>query len=180
MERDDGTLVLEATASVGSPLDESLLRRKLAEEREAGEQRILGHLSPGDIGDAVSVTLTASEVKPRLDAITEPLDWYTGDSPWGGPIVGPGLLVHMMVQAQRRMSLPADAVGLYGAIEVRHLNGPVFMEREYEVGGRILAIGQTPKTEYLWYETTMREGPTDVASMLMMLRFMKASSPAWN
>jgi len=83
------------------------------------------------------------------------------------------------VHVQRRIALPADAVGLYGAIEVRHLAGPVFCDREYEVSGRVLAIGQTPKTEYLWYETTMREGAKDVASMLMMLRFMKASSPLW-
>ena len=179
MERDDGTLVLEGTASIGSGGAPSMLRSKLAEQREAGEQRILGHLALGDAADPVPVRLTASEAKARLDAITEPLDWYTGDSPWGGSIVGPGLLVHMMVQAQRRMALPADAVGLYGAIEVRHLNGPVFMEQEYEVGARILAVGQTPKTEYLWYETTMREDSTEVASMLMMLRFMKASSPAW-
>jgi hypothetical protein len=118
-------------------------------------------------------------VKARLDALTEPLSWYTGESPWGGAIVNPGLLVHMMVQAQRRMPLPGDAVGLYGAIEVNHLAGPVFAEREYTVGGRILAVGQTPKTEYVWYETTMREGDRDVAEMLMMLRFMKDSSPLW-
>jgi hypothetical protein len=179
MERDDGTLVLEGTASVGSPQAESLLRQKLAEPREAGEQRILGDLATGDVGEAVQVRLTAAEAKPRLDAITEPMDWYTGESPWGGAIVEPGLLVHMMVQMQRRIALPNDAVGLYGAIEVKHLAGPVFMERDYEVSGEVLAVGQTPKTEYLWYEATMRDGGTNVASMLMMLRFMKASSPRW-
>jgi hypothetical protein len=42
-----------------------------------------------------------------------------------------------------------------------------------------VAVGQTPKTEYLWYETVMREDAKDVASMLMMLRFMKASSLLW-
>lgn len=179
MERDDGTLVLEGTASVGSPGEPSLLQRKLAEEREPGEQRILGRLPLGDLDQPVTVRLTAAEIKARLDAITEPMEWYTGDSPLGGAIVEPGVLVHMMVQVQRRMALPVDAVGLYGAIEVRHLAGPVFMERDYEVSGSVLAVGQTPKTEYLWYNTTMREGRTDVASMLMMLRFMKASSPLW-
>jgi hypothetical protein len=179
MERDDGMLVLEGTASVGSPAGPSYLRRRLAQPREAGQQRILSHLKPGDMGEPVTARLDLDEMKARLDALTEPLDWYRGDSPWGGPVVNPGLLVHMMVQVQRRMSLPADAVGLYGAIEVRHLAGPVFAERDYEVRGRIHAIGQTPKTEYLWYETTMTDGATDVASMLMMLRFMKASSPLW-
>jgi hypothetical protein len=180
MDREDGMRVLEGTASVGSPAEPSMLRLKVAEPREAGEQRILGHLALGDAGAPVTVNLARErEAKPRLEAITEPLDWYAGASPWGGPVVNPGLLVHMMVQVQRRMALPADAVGLYGAIEVRHLAGPVFSERDYEVSGRVVAVGQTPKTEYLWYETTMREGATDVASMLMMLRFMKASSPLW-
>ena len=180
MDREDDMRVLEGTASIGSPSEPSMLRRKLAEPRDSGEQRILGHLAIGDAGAPVNVRLADErEAKPRLDAITEPLDWYTGASPWGGPVVNPGLLVHMMVQVQRRIALPADAVGLYGAIEVRHLAGPVFADREYEVSGRILAIGQTPRTEYLWYETTMREGAKDVASMLMMLRFMKASSPLW-
>ncbi len=180
MDREDGMRVLEGTASVGSPAEPSMLRRKVTEPREAGEMRILAHLSPGDAGAPVTVNLARErEAKPRLDAITEPLEWYTGASPWGGPVVNPGLLVHLMAHAQRRMSLPLDAVGLYGAIEVRHLAGPVFSEREYEVSGRIVATGQTPKTEYLWYQTTMREGAKDVASMLMMLRFMKASSPLW-
>jgi hypothetical protein len=179
MERDDGTLVLEGTASVGDPSERSLLWKKVEEPRDAGEQRLLGHLSPGDVGEAVSVRLTTAEARARLDAITEPLEWYTGGSPWGDAIVGPGLLVQMMTKVQQRMRLPADAVGLYGAIEVRHVSGPVFMEREYEVSGRIVGVGQTPKTEYLWYETVMRDGGTDVASMLMMLRFMKASSPVW-
>ena len=180
MERDDGTRVLEGTASIGDPPEPSMLRRKLAESREAGEQRILAALQPGELG-AVPVRLKPEEAQPRIDVITEPLDWYTAGSPWGGPIVNPGLVVHMMVSVQRRMPLPADAVGLYGAIEVRHLAGPVFAERDYEVSGTILAIGQTPKTEYLWYETLMRN-PADkreIASMLMMLRYMKASSPLW-
>lgn len=179
MDREDDMRVLEGTASVGTPSEPSMLRRKLAEPREPGDQRILGHLTPGDVG-AVTVRLADDrEAKSRLAAITEPLDWYTSASPWGGPVVNPGLLVRMMVEVQRRIGLPGNAVGLYGAIEIHHLAGPVFSDRDYEVSCNILAIGQTPKTEYVWYETTMHEGPKDVASMLMMLRFMKASSPLW-
>ncbi|HYM16114.1 MAG TPA: hypothetical protein VEZ14_11190 [Dehalococcoidia bacterium] len=181
MERDDGTQVLEGTASAGAPAAPSLLRRKLTEPRESGEQRILAALPLGDLDAPVRVRLTSAESRPRLAVITEPLDWYTTASPWGGPVANPGLVVHLMVQVQRRMKLRRDAVGLYGAIEVRHLAGPVFAEHDYDVAGRIFAVGQTPKTEYFWYETLLREtdGGRDVASMLMMLRFMKASSPLW-
>lgn len=182
MERDDGTQVLEGTASVGRPSDPSMLRRKLAEPRDAGEMRMLAHLSAADAFEPVRVRLSDEDAGPRLAAITQPLDWYTGASPWGGRVVGPGLLVHLMTQAQAGMKLGrAQAVGLYGAIEIRHIAGPVFAEREYDVAARILATGQTPKTEYLWYETTMSEpgGGSEVALMTMMLRFMKASSPLW-
>jgi hypothetical protein len=181
MERDDGMQVLEGSASVGSPREPSLLRRKLAEPREEGERRILSRLTVGAPVETVRVTLTPEESRPRLAVITEPSPWYDGASPWGAAIVNPGLLVHMMVKVQPNMGLPGGAVGLYGAIEIRHIAGPVFAGREYEVGAEILQLGTTPKTEYLWFETTMRDpaGRTPVASMLMMLRFMKASSKLW-
>ena len=93
--------------------------------------------------------------------------------------MNPGLVVHAMVAVQSRMQT-RRAVGLYGAIEVRHLAGPVFAEKDYEVDGKVLALGATPKTEYVWFETRLREPRgEDVASMIMMLRFMKASSPLW-
>jgi hypothetical protein len=182
MERDDGMHVLEGTASIGVPAEPSLLRRKLAEPREEGERRILARVSPGAEIEPVRTTLTAETSKPRLAVVTEPSDWYTGPSPWGGAIVNPGLLVHLMVAAQRNMGLPGGAVGLYGAIEIHHINGPAFAGKEYEINARILQLGTTPKTEYLWFETLMTDpvGRKPVAEMLMMLRFMKASSSLWS
>src|SRR5262245_30766036 len=179
MERDDGLQVLEGTASIGNPAEPSMLRRKLAEPREAGELRILEQMTAGQELAALPTRVELARERARLNALTEPLDWYTGPSPWGGPILNPGLLVHAMVAIQQRM--PARrAVGLYGAIEIRHLVGPVFADHDYEVEGKVLALGVTPKTEYVWFETLMREpSGQQVAAMIMMLRFMKASSPLW-
>jgi hypothetical protein len=58
----------------------------------------------------------------------------------------------------------------------------VFVERDYEVSATILAVGDTPKSEYVWYESVLREpgDERDTASMIMMLRLMKASSPLWS
>ncbi len=182
MEREDGLQVLEGTASIGSPVEPSILRRKLQEARDPGEIRILSELSAGQRLDAVStgVDLANAEVSGRIEALTEPMDWYTGPSPWGGPILNPGLLVHAMVAIQSRMPV-RNAVGLYGAIEIQHLRGPVFADHDYEVRGEILVLGTTPQTEYVWFESRMREpsSSVDVAVMLMMLRFMKGSSPLW-
>jgi hypothetical protein len=181
MEKDDGTLVLEGTASVGSPAEPSMLRRKLAEPREDGELRILRDLAPGTEVAAVPARLSRAVAEARQRVVTEPLDWYAGASPWGGAIATPALAVQAMVAVQPEMHLRPGAVGLYGAIEVRHIAGPVFIERDYFVSAKILAVGQTPKTEYFWYESLLsdtRDGK-QVASMLMMLRFMKASSKLW-
>jgi O-phosphoseryl-tRNA(Cys) synthetase len=72
-------------------------------------------------------------------------------------------------------------VGLFGAIEIQHLNGPAFVDTDYVADGRVLAISDTPKTEYFWYEAVLTDAAegTPIASMLMMLRFMKVSSPLW-
>jgi hypothetical protein len=180
MERDDGMQVLEGTASVGDVSEPSMLRRKLAEPRDAGELRILGKLSPGDDLGTVTARLAAEVAAPRLAVCTEPLAWYSGASPWGGAICNPGMIVTLMFNA-RQPRAHGDIVGLFGAIEVAQISGPLFVDRDYEVTGKILALGASPKSEYAWYETIAREPGSgkDIASMLMMLRFMKASSPLW-
>jgi hypothetical protein len=180
MERDDGMQVLEGTASAGSPAEPSMLRRKLTEPREAGELRILSKLAPGDDLGTVTTRLTSEIAAPRLSVCTEPLPWYSGASPWGGAICNPGMTVTLMFNA-RQPRAQGDIVGLFGAIEVAQINGPLFVDRDYDVSGKIVALGTTPKTEYAWYETVAREpgSGNDVASMLMMLRFMKASSALW-
>jgi hypothetical protein len=182
MEREDGMAVFEGTASASLPGDETMVRKRLAGAPPPQDVRILAHLQAGQELKPVTARLEMAALERRLSVITEPLDWYTGPSPWGGPIAHPGAVVRLMracEQSVRRQI--SNSVGLFGAIEVAHLNGPVFIERDYEVGGSIIAIGETPKSEYYAYEAVAREPGSgrEVASMVMMLRFMKASSPSW-
>lgn len=186
MERDDGLQVLEGTASSGLADETSMVRRKLAEPRDVGEMRILTDMHVGQKLPAVPSRVRSdnTEVAARIKVVTEPLDWYSGASPWGGPVLNPGLVVHAMIPVQQGMSA-RRAVGLYGAIEIQHHKGPVFADHDYEVDGEILAFGTSPKTEIVWFQSFLREpaGAPDggilVASMIMMLRFMKASSKEW-
>ena len=55
------------------------------------------------------------------------------------------------------------------------------MEYDYETFARILAVGETPKTEYYYYESQLIDPKLgeSVMSMIMMIRFMKASSKLW-
>jgi hypothetical protein len=74
-----------------------------------------------------------------------------------------------------------DVVGLFGAIELEVLDGPVFLDRDDLADGRILALGGSPKTEVAWYESTLREASDGrpVARLIMISRLLKASSPLW-
>ena len=116
--------------------------------------------------------------------MTEPLDWYRADSPWGGAVVCPQQTVHVLYTAAVAHLSPIVAktgggVGLFGAIELENVNGPLQLDRDYDFGGRILAVGESPKTEYTWFEVTASDGATPIARMLMQLRWMKASSPLY-
>jgi hypothetical protein len=117
-------------------------------------------------------------MEERMPVITEPLPWYSGESPWGGPVLTPTLMVQALATSDAAFLRQREvrAVGLYGAIEIRNVNGPVFVDRAYVTGGRVVTRGQSPKTEYIWYESYLEEtGGKRVAEMLMQLRFMKGS-----
>ncbi len=182
MEDEHGSQVLEGTASVGAPDQQSRLRAKLAEPRTRGELRMFAHLIPGAAAGPIPTIFGDTLRAERKRTLTEPLAWYEGPSPWGGAIMHPGMVMHVMRPIEAALGLVRGrSVGLFGAIEIRHIAGPVFVDRPYEVSATILDVGDTPKSEYVWYESTLRApgGSADVASMIMMLRLMKASSPLW-
>ncbi|MGD0120715.1 MAG: hypothetical protein ABSD30_21820 [Candidatus Binatus sp.] len=182
IERDDGMRVAEGTASVGNPDEPSALLRRPLDRFDAGQLRILGGLKVGDQFEECDAFLTKDVMAERMKVITEPMDWYTKPSPWGGAIATPATMVQLLY-AQSIATLRAKlgrAVGLFGAIELRNVNGPVLVEHPYRVNGSIVALGQSPKTEYMWFETALNEVDGQrVAEMRMLLRFMKASSPKY-
>jgi hypothetical protein len=178
IERDDGLLVGEGTASVGDVDQPSALLELDLSRFEPGDLRILAGVSAGDVLTEADVKMPAEHQNARLDIITEPLDWYK-DSPWGGPIASPATLVHYLYThpAKEIGAKAGRAVGLFGAIEVRHVNGPLVLDRVYRVGGEVIAVGQSPKTEYVWFESYANdEAGKRIAEMRMQLRWMKASS----
>jgi len=174
--------VADGTASVGRPDANSALRQRLQLVPEAEDLRILAGLTKGAACSDIPTRVAQAALDERLAVITEPLAEYTSASRWGRPALPPSLMVRAMRAVEPALlESTGPVVGLFGAIEVQHLNGPMFVETDYVARGRVIAVSETPKTEFFWYESTLTdcaEG-TDVASMLMMLRFMKASSPLW-
>ena len=73
--------------------------------------------------------------------------------------------------------LIGEGVGLFGAIEIGFDQGPLMMNADYRLESRVICVGQSPQTEYVWYETeAFDQQDRRVAMMLMQSRVMKASS----
>ena len=178
-----GNRVADGTASLGAPDPDSTLRQRIRSMPDPQDLRILANVKAGDAGERVATRVSEAALANRLAVITEPLAAYTDDSVFGERIITPALQVQVLRAGERSM-LPRDGdfgVGLFGAIELQLHGSPVFVEHDYECQCTVLAVGETPKTEYLYYQATLHEpgSAEPVLSMIMMTRFMKASSRLW-
>ena len=74
-----------------------------------------------------------------------------------------------------------DAVGFFGATEIRNINGPIKVGTAYQAKGKLTCVGASPKTEFFWYDSSLEDKETGkrVAEMRKLTRFMKASSPLY-
>lgn len=177
IEHENGLRVLEGTAWVGEPKGPTYLQRKFDQRREAGNTRILEKVEIGKTMPARTMKVPREMQDERLQVATEVLDWYRDESPWGPPVCTPVTMFRLLNGGLNLQGmLSSKAVGLYGAIEVNLKKGPLFVEQDYEVQGRLLAKGETPKSEYLWWSSELRKDGELKATMLMMNRWMKASS----
>jgi hypothetical protein len=182
MDGANGNRVADGTASLG-PDPQSTLRQRLVAMPAPEDLRILKEVRAGDTGERLPTRISQEAQDGRLAVITEPLAAYTDPSIYGERIATPALQVQVLRAGERSM-LPRNGdfgVGLFGAIELQLHGQPVFVEHDYECQCRVLAVGETPKTEYLYYEASLHEPGSDerILTMIMMTRFMKASSRLW-
>lgn len=178
-----GDLVAEGTANVGGEDRASAVRERLDGIQPPEELRMLASVDIGQSTPRVTDSVSASALDARLEVITEPLEAYTDASQLGGRILTPALQVHLLSQAAPKLIADPSGlgVGLYGAIELQQYGAPVFVDHAYEVQSTALALGETPKTEYIYYESKLFEPGSDecLLSMILMNRFMKQTSRLW-
>jgi len=187
IEREDGMRVGDGTASVGSPAEPSALRALDLGRYPPGELRILEGITAGDAIPESTHPVTGDRQQSLLERgfVTEPLPWHQDESPWGGPIALPQIAVNFLYLPGaaflgKAVEKHGGGVGLFGAIEIANINGPLLIGNEYTTSGTVLAVGQSPKTEYAWFEVTAADDTGDaVARLLMQLRWMKGSSPLY-
>ena len=174
-ETPEGQTVGKGTVSVGEPKELSYLQETELKNADPGELRILAGLKAGDELASNDVLITQEDVDRQLETITDTLDWYKGDSPWGGSICPPSIMYRTMTLSPERQ---VDAVGFFGATELRNINGPVKVGVPYQAHGKLACVGTSSKTEYYWFDSYLEEKETGkrVAEMRHMTRLMKASS----
>ncbi|HEY8572251.1 hypothetical protein [Phenylobacterium sp.] len=177
METAEGVPVCEGTAWAGGDDPNSALRQRLAGLRPAADLRMLAASKVGDEVHDVPSRLDSVRALARLEGITEPLPEYR-ERKVAAPAVA--------IDALRAVEGPlfrsdAEAVGMFGAIELQFLDGPIRLDHDYLADGRVVGLSESPKTEIAWYESVLREASTGrrVARLLMMSRLLKASSPLW-
>ena len=187
MRTPEGTTVASGSATVGDPTSPSALSIRDRRPVDPGTLRIVRDLPLGEELPPVEVTPDAEGqfARVREGWCTSPLPWYDGPSLWGGPICSPLTLFRAMagpVMAPVGRIL-GNVIGLYGAIEIRNLSGPVFVDARLLVTSRITDVSETPQTEVFWTDIEARPAGDQMASTLasitLMTRIVKASSPQY-
>ncbi|BAN02792.1 hypothetical protein YM304_24780 [Ilumatobacter coccineus YM16-304] len=186
----DGTPVLAGTATLGDAPTE-LDERRQRGLQDPGELFIVDQLEIGMTSDPVTVTMGFDShngklypftLRQKLDKITESSSWYEaaasgGDSPWGSPIVPTEMLSVLAHQAGAHFPVRGPAVGLFIDLEVRFVDGPVFVDQPYEVVHTLVGIGQSRAVESYWTESTVTHADSGVhaATVLLHQGVFKAS-----
>jgi hypothetical protein len=182
MEKEDSTLIMEGTASIGGPDPESELAKRLANIRPATELRVFEKMRVSDQSGAQPTRIDAALVDKQLTVITEPLAYYTTDDTFGGRVLPATQVVRSIVPAESILTQAAHQpfVGLYGGIEIQNVNGPLLAVTDYEVAGTIVGLSDSPQTEIVWWRFDVCQGDAVIAKVLKMDRIMKGSSPLWD
>jgi hypothetical protein len=189
-EKADGTPVLTGTAHVGDGEDtEVRARLERARGRPLERPVILDQLSVGQRGTSTEqVTMGMDthmgELYPfsladKLEHITESCAWYRDASPWGGPII-PTEMVSVLAMATSReagFKVRQPSVGLFIDLEIRMLAGPLLVDRSYRLEREIVALSESRRTESYWTLTTVLDGDTAIAEVLLHQGVFKDSYP---
>jgi hypothetical protein len=166
-EKADGTPVLEASASLGPDHGASLLEQRMAQLRPPGQLVILSDLQVGMRGAADEpVRMDAEQhmgklypfsLKQKLARITENCPWYedAASSPWGRAII-PLEMVSVLAEytsPAAKFPVKHPVVGLYADLEIRMVDGPLFVGEDYLVRREIVALSESKRTESYWVRT---------------------------
>jgi hypothetical protein len=182
-EKEDGTPVLEASASLGPDDGETLLEARMRALRPPERLLILEDLRVGMTGAKDElVRMDANQhmgalypfsLAQKLAAITETSPWYSDPSasPWGRPII-PLEMVSVLAQyasGQARFPVKGPAVGLFADQEIRMVDGPLFVGEDYLIRREIVALSESRRTESYWVRSRIFDASGAELKAVMLL-----------
>ncbi len=177
----DSTPVLTGTASIGRDDATELDERRQRALSDPGRLHIVDQL---EIGMRVAVdhpvtmgfddhngSLYPFTLNQKLERITEPCSWYVGDgdSPWGRPIVPTEMISVIAHQSNAHFAVRGPAIGLFVDLEIRYVDGPVFVGQPYLIEHTIVGIAQSKRVESYWTESTLTDAETGVKAATVLL-----------
>ena len=119
-------------------------------------------------------------LREKLAAITELSPWYlTSDSPWGRPVLPFEMISVLAHKDGPGFPVRQPSVGLFLDLEVRLLEGPLFVDEPYDMMHTVVGISESRRTESFWTETAITAaggGPT-LATVLLHQGVFKDSYP---
>jgi hypothetical protein len=192
--KSEGVPVLTGTASIGPDYGGTELDRRLAATGEPGALHVLDRLEVGmrEDGDVVSVTEGDTNgpgypfsLGDKLARITEPHPWYTAeggaDSPWGRAVLPFEMISVLAHKSGGRWPVRTPSLGLFLDMEVRLLDGPVFVGQPYRVQREIVGLSQSRRTESYWTRTALTDADTGrrTAEVLLHSGVFKESYPGY-
>jgi hypothetical protein len=179
----DGTSVLIGTASVGPDHLQTELEARRSSQGDPGELFIVDQLRVGmrndDVGQ-VSVNHTDPNglgypfsLADKLERITEPHPWYTPEggagSPWGRAILPMEMISVLSNKVGARWPVRGPALGLFLDLEIRLVEGPVFVGQTYTLGQEVAGLSQSRRTESYWTRTTITDTDTGRVAAVVLL-----------
>jgi len=179
----DGTPVLEGTISLGPEHGETALDARRAAQGDPGELFVVDQLHVGmqrDDGEVVSMDHAERNgsgypfsLDEKLAKITEPSPWYTSagaaSSPWGREVVPMEMISVLANKSGRGFPVRGPALGLFLDLEIRLVDGPVFVEQDYRIKREIVGLSQSRRTESYWTRTTLTDASTDKVAAIVLL-----------
>ncbi|MCJ7779417.1 MAG: hypothetical protein MUQ27_01180 [Acidimicrobiia bacterium] len=188
-EKADSTPVLTGTASIGRDDATELDERRQRALGDPGELFIVDQLELGmrvAVDEPVTMgfddhngSLYPFTLAQKLAKITEPSSWYLadGDSPWGRSVVPTEMISVIAHQSNAHFPVRGPAIGLFIDLEVRFVDGPVFVGQPYLVEHTLVGLGQSKRVESYWTESILTDAETGVhaATVLLHQGVFKAS-----
>lgn len=190
----DGTPVLVGTASIGPEHPASELDERLARHGDPGELFVVDQLRVGMRGDEREASVTRDDrngpgypfsLAEKLERITEPHPWYTPEggarSPWGRAVLPMEMTSVLSAKAGPNWPVRAPALGLFLDLEIRLVEGPVFVDQAYRLEHELVGLSQSRRTESYWTRTTLTDVDTGRLTAVVLLHsgVFKQSYPGY-